>query len=104
MVEIDLPQGIYKFTRVVPLDGISYTFRFDWNIRLEYWSYGVFLPNGEALLQGQRLMVSADLLNRFSFTEAPKELLFLYDTEQKNEEPTFEGLGTRWRLMYGNPV
>ena len=104
MLEIDLPQGLYSFTRVIPLDGVSYTFKFEWNTRLEFWSYGLFLLDGSPILEGQRLSVSADLLNRFSFTEAPKKTLFLYDTTQKNEEPTFEGLGTRWRLMYGDIV
>ena len=104
MEEIILPTDTYSFKINVPFDGVVYIMKFDWNSRLLYWSYSLFFSNNEPILTGQRLIVSADLLSRFGFTGVPQKLLFLYDTQEKNEPPTFEGLGRRWRLMYGDII
>ena len=104
MQEIILPTDTYSFTLNVPLDGIVYLFKFNWNDRLSYWSYNIALSDGTEVISGQRLITSANLLERFSFSELPSQLLLLYDTLELNEPPTFEGLGRRWRLMYGDPV
>jgi len=55
-------------------------------------------------VRGVRLAVSYPLSKKYVYTKGLSQNLFLYDTTEKNEEPTFQGLGRRWRLMYGDPV
>ena len=104
MLEIPLPTDTYSFKINVTLDGNVYILEFNWNSRLNFWTYNMLQSNGNPLVQGIRLAASFPLGKKYAYTNAPKETLWIYDTQEKNEEPTFQGLGRRWRLMYGTAV
>jgi hypothetical protein len=104
MLEIPLPTDTYNFRINITLDGDIYFMEFNWNGRLNFWTYDLILSDNTPLVQGIRLAVSYPLSKKYVYTKGLSQNLFLYDTTEKNEEPTFQGLGRRWRLMYGDPV
>lgn len=104
MLEIEIPTGLFNFKLDAPLDGVTYRFKFAWNIRLEIWTFSLFESDDTPIIQGQKLVTAANLLDRFQFENAPTQGLYLFDTSGLDEPVTLLGLGDRWRLLYGTPV
>jgi hypothetical protein len=80
------------------LDSIPVTISILWNELDEAFYADIVAADESIELRGVRLSPSMDLLDGLAITELGK--LFVIDMQLKHEEPTLEGLGTRFVLLY----
>lgn len=85
------------------LDGRDFRLRFAWSAREEAWYLDIMSSAGGMLLAGLKLAERVNVLRRFKSADLPPGPLVLIDTKGLGQEPTFDGLGTRWRVFYGSP-
>lgn len=71
------------------IDGNSYLFRIQLNVRGDLWTMDVSSSDDEPILQGVALTLGVDLLSNERFTSG---LLFLVDYTGKNTDPTADNL------------
>lgn len=91
------------WTQTTDLGGQQFRMRFSWSTREQAWYLDLMTAAGEPLLAGLKLCERVNVLRRFKSANLPPGPLVLIDTSGAGEEPTFDGLGTRWRLFYGAP-
>jgi len=94
---IDLRPGYWQDVSTF-LDSIPVNLRLTFND--EFGSYFVDLASfdGAIVAKGLRLATGSDILDGLAFSGFGR--LFIIDKEKKNEDPTYEGLGTRFVLCY----
>lgn len=68
-----------SFTEEVTLEGIPYTFRFDWNSRGEFWSMDIYDREKNPLILGRRIMLDYEILRQFPDRELPPGELYVID-------------------------
>lgn len=101
MIVVTLDSLTPRFTQTVELDGVSFTFAFEWNDRNEQWSFSLYDAAGVGLVYGVSLVVGIPLLNRFpNVPGLPAGGLEAIDTSDLSADPGFEDLGSRVQLMY----
>jgi hypothetical protein len=83
--------------RRVELDGYLFAFRFRWLPRQAMWTMDLDIEDLGVSLKGYRLATGDNIL----FGRGLWQLgaLLLVDL-QGNEDPTFDGFGDRWKLVY----
>lgn len=91
------------FEEQVELDGTLFILRFRWNAREGAWFLDVLDSAETPLVMGRRLVADGVLLARARHLQGvPAGELMPYDTEQRQEDPAFDDLGTRVLLAYQN--
>ena len=85
------------------LSGRDYVLRFDWSQRDGHWFLGLYLPSGEAIVTGLKLVTNWPLLGARTETLRPPGELLVVDTRGLGEDPGFGDLGTRHGLVYFEP-
>jgi hypothetical protein len=103
--EIPLPQtngAEFSFNTV--LFGVSYTFRFFFNIRDQSWSIDMLAPDGSPIMQGQRAITGYDLMAIVTDNRKPPGYLLLIDTATggAGTEPGINDLGRRVQMVYND--
>lgn len=98
-VEIRLRKLPY-YTGTKSLDGVPYRFRFYWNTYTEKWVMDMTsLVDATMTIRGRALLPGKELLGQYGYGSKLGEL-WLEDTSGAGENPTYEGIGDRWRLRY----
>lgn len=104
MLVVPIAQNSAWFDFNCEVDGITLGFEFKWNDRSERW----FLDLSDA--QGNVIALSIPVVNGESLTQflhgiagMPTGDLFVFDTTDASEDPTFDSLGRRHVLMYAVP-
>ena len=101
MILIPLDNITPRFTQTAELDGVTFTFAFEWNDRNEQWSFTLYDTNGVALVCGVSVVVGIPLLNRFrTLPGLPAGMLEAIDTSDLSTDPGFDDLGDRVQLAY----
>lgn len=86
------------------LDGRSYIIRFDWNQRIQRWTFSMLQSNGTALLLNKGLVLGSDLLRQTRHdTRIPQGSLVCIDTTGQNTDPTLDTLGVDHLLLFIRP-
>jgi hypothetical protein len=94
---IDLtPDYSYFFTTV--LEGLNVQFKVRWNIVDLAWYIDLDIIETETLVKGIKLIGGIDLLKQYAITELGK--MFIVDTEEKFQDPDFDLIGDRYKLIY----
>jgi len=96
LIEIPVTPGPAKFE--IELDGAPYRFRVRYNERDLAWYADVLGLDNDVDFKGLKLVPGLDLLGPHAYAELGQ--MFIFDGEEIEAEPTFEGLGDRFRLYY----
>jgi hypothetical protein len=100
MATLEIPlTADYAYQFTMDLEGLSWNFkRIRWND-----AYNAYFMDLEAitlpiLIRGICLVGGSNILRPYAITELGK--MHIVDTERQQQNPTFEGLGTRFKLIY----
>lgn len=97
MVTIPLtPDPDYKFQ--VEIEDETVELRVRWNLVEQAWYLDITGVSFTLELLGLKLVGGVDLLKPYAVVELGG--LFIIDSEEKNQDPDFDGLGDRYRLIY----
>lgn len=88
------------FSEQVDLDGTTFTLRFRWSERASNWHLDLSYVDGTPIASGLKLVTGWPLLWRSTHPLRPLGDLYVIDMQRRDAEPNFDGLGTRWVLMY----
>lgn len=80
------------------IDGESYRLTLRWNQTSETWYLDIEGLTVDLHILGIALIVGSDLLRPFAILELGS--LYVVDLENRDENPTREGLGDRFRLVH----
>lgn len=82
------------------LDGKRYSVWIRWNGTTEKWYLDLTqIADSTISIKGKALLQGKDLLRPHGYAHILGEL-WVEDTAGTNEDPTYEGMGDRWRLRY----
>jgi hypothetical protein len=97
---IPLSGGVPRYRFTINLDGYPYQFRVWWNNTIGAWYMSMLGLdiNSTVDLKGVRLAGGTDLLHGYAVLELGQ--MYVIDSEGYNEDPTFDGLGDRFKLYY----
>lgn len=101
---IPLPNAVPWFDLTVELDGVTYTLEWHWNVRANdgagAWYLSVLDGDGvEVILAGVQGVADYALGVGATARRFPGYLV-LWDTTGNHEDPRFDDLGERHRLLY----
>ena len=85
----------------ISIGGKAYTIKLKWNYSFKFWSIDMFDRDQGAVLYGVKLVKNTPLIHRFAISDLPTygDILCV-DTGNNAEEPTLDGLGVRFKLLY----
>ena len=89
-----------RYSKTCSVDGVAYTFSFDWNAQGGFWTVSVALPDGSVLISGVRACLGIDLFSQYSLDNFPKGMFMLVRKDDTFEEPVMDNLGSDVLLMY----
>jgi len=89
-----------RYSFDVELDGVTFTFSFEWNDRDSGWYFSISDVNAVPLLSGRRVVLDYPLINIYRDIRLPAGSLVAIDTSSKDEEPGLTDLGERVKLIY----
>jgi hypothetical protein len=82
------------------LDGIKYDCWIRWNGTTEKWYIDLTsMSDSSVSIRGKALLQGKDLLRPHGYGNLLGEL-WVEDTAGTYEDPTYDGMGDRWRLRY----
>ena len=82
------------------LDGNQYKVRITWNGTTEKWYLDLTqLSDSSVSIKGMALLPGKDLLSPHGYAHILGEL-WVEDTAGTEDNPTYEGMGDRWRFRY----
>ncbi len=90
------PDFSYFFTYV--LEELNIQFKVRWNIIDLAWYMDFDIVETETVIKGIKLVGGIDLLKQYAITELGK--MFMVDTEEKFQDPDFDLIGDRYKLLY----
>lgn len=101
-LELPTRTDLARYSFDVELDGVTFTFVFEWNDRDEGWYFSIRSTDVAAtpLLSGRRVVVGYPLISIYRDTRLPAGTLVAIDTSSKNEDPGIADLGERVKLLY----
>lgn len=95
IIEIPLRNDIFQYSFTKELEGIVYSFRIRYNLRIDSWILDfIDVVNGIRLAGGQ------DLLKQFHHLLVPPGDLRIIDLDGMNTEPNKTNIGDRVILEY----
>lgn len=98
-VEIRLRE-LPSYTGTKSLDGIPFKFVVYWNVTTKIWYMSMTaLTDATMTIRGRALLPGKELIGSYGYGAKLGEL-WLEDTSGAGENPTFTGMGDRWRLRY----
>lgn len=100
LLQIPTRTDVNNYEEQVTLEEATYTFKFIWNYRGEFWSMSILDANDVEIVSGIAVRVDIDLLKYVGSSRKPPGSLVAYDTSGANEDPGLEDLGGRVILLY----
>lgn len=79
-----------SFLEKIVLDDKSYTLRFDWNDRGEFYTLNVYDASDTLLIAGRKVSLFVDLLSQFKGTDFPQGMLMIIDPSTTNFSPIIQ--------------
>ena len=90
------PNPSYSFE--IELDGVLVEFDVHWNSVAESWFFNMKNDEIGLELNGLKMVGGVDLLEAYAVRELGQ--LFAVDVEGLNDDPNFDDVGDRFRLLY----
>ena len=99
-VEFRLPVKVPYYEGQKSLDGNPYKIKIKWNGTTEKWYMDLTQVTESTIsIKGIALLPGKDLLKPYGYAHLLGEL-WVEDTAGTYEDPTYDGMGDRWRLRY----
>jgi Domain of unknown function (DUF6983) len=89
-----------SFSEEVTLDDTPYRLEFHWNYRGQYWTMDIHDRDGNALVEGVKVVVSYGLSRRFRWTGSPPGELTVVKPPAPYERIGRLDMGDVARLLY----
>ena len=103
-IEIPTRRDLPAYTYRIDLEGVTYTFSFNYNARMGKWLVSVADELGAALVSGVPIIVNWPLFARFSIAGMPPGDIAAYDSSNQSEDPGRFDLGARVKMVYRESV
>lgn len=100
MLGIPLRSDLPFFDVQVPLDGVTYTLEFRWNVRAAAWFMTVLDEQAETVLMAGLKLVLGAFIGLEQTGRQPPGVFLMLDTSGTNVDPGVDDLGDRVRLEY----
>lgn len=95
------PRGEFRFRNRQILDGITYTFQFNWNKRAGFWHLVLGNSSNVSTVRNLQMVIASDILAPFQYnTDVPQGVLSLVDTSNTKVEAARDEFGGRVVLRY----
>ncbi len=88
----------YAYDQNVFLEGLNIQLSLRWNFTDAAWYMDLAIVDTGTTIRGIKLVGGKNLLEQYAVTELGK--LFMVDTELKFENPDFDNIGDRFKLLY----
>ena len=92
---IPLIKDIYQYTPEITIEGVTYTFHFNYNRRYGRWTMGI-----EGQFLAVPLLSGIDLLGQLKHLDVPQGRLEMIDKEGKFNEADLTNLGDTLIMQY----
>jgi hypothetical protein len=93
LIPLDAAAGLPYFDLQAPLDGVTYTFSFRWNVRASAWFLDIWDEQGVTLFAaGVRVVVNYPLCAYFTGRKPPGHLIAV-DTSGRGLDPGIDDIG-----------
>jgi hypothetical protein len=100
MLEISLNSNAGAFKQKIDLEGIFYTFNFQWNSRMSIWSLDILTEAEDPIVQGLPIFVNLNVIERFKDSRLPPGKIYFLDTSGNVSNPLRFDLGQRVSMLY----
>lgn len=100
LIKLPLRSDIPKSEFRVDLDGVTYTFAFRFNFRMERWIMDLKTENNVPLIMGIPVLIGTDFLERFQSADLPPGNLFAVNLEDEFVDADREDLGNNVIILY----
>lgn len=97
-----VPAGASHWKQRTALDGTDYILVFEWLQRDGHWLLHVLDLQESPIASGLKLVTNWPLLRGVTDPRRPPGNLFVWDALGLDDDPTFDGLGTRFVLAYAS--
>jgi len=100
IIEIPVFPDQASSSQTIAIEGITYKLFIYWNIRDEYWYFGLYLPDDTPVLNGIKMPVNYPLISSFFDENVPPGNFMLLDESGNNEPCGRDELGNRCIFTY----
>lgn len=104
MIEIDLAVDgkTPDYDQTIEIDGALFRLRALYSVRRKCWTISLYTESGDALIEGQAVVLGVNLLHRCVVRARPLGNLFVASYSEALETPGLTNLGPRqtYRLIY----
>lgn len=101
--EIPIAPNGNAFEIEIDIETFTFRLQFDWHKFTNRWHLNIFDQNVPVKL-GLKIVCNVILLQDIPKDKKPKGYLMFQDTQQTQEIPSFEELGSRFKLYYFEPA
>jgi len=99
-IEFDLPVNVPYYEGYKVLDGYNYRISVKWNLIIKNWYLNISSISDPTIkINGIAMLPGRDLLRPYGYGHL-LGALWIEDTAESGDNPTYEGMGDRWRLRY----
>ena len=82
----------------IALDGETVDLTIRWNATAQQWIMDFVGVTFTTTIKGVAMVTGVDLLGPYAVNEVGQ--MWVIDSEEKNEEPTFDDFGDRFKVLY----
>ncbi len=99
-VQLPLRNDVPAFAFQNDLDGITYSFKFRYNSRMDRWAFDILTANNGPIVEGVIVLTGTSLLARFADGRLPAGDLFVLNKEDATASPGRNDLQENVFILY----
>jgi hypothetical protein len=100
ILEIPVRDDLPSYNFQITLEGIVFTLHFRFNVRDDRWYMDVNDVDDEPIVTGVKLLYGLPLLDRYKNERLPLGRFIILDETGEERNPTRDGLGVDFKLLY----
>lgn len=100
LIDIPVRADLPSHTLRIDLEGVVYTLRFKWNVRLATWMMDIADAENGDLVNGIAVRSNVDLIGHISAAAVPPGVLLAYDETGQVRNPDRDTFGVEVKLFY----
>jgi hypothetical protein len=93
-------EPLYEMT--LPLSGVQYRLKFDYNGREDRYYLSIYTTEGEKIRTGLKVVTNWDVLDGAQHPDRPPGMLAFVDLSLDGDPPTFADITTKVTLTYND--
>jgi len=100
IVEVPTRIDILAYNYKITLEDTIYILRFYYNNRTSRWMFDILDENENMLLGSRPILTNVDVFGYYAQADLPAGLFVTIDTEELDQNPELNDLGTRVKFLY----